>query len=223
LHLAILRRATAILVAAPDYAASSPALTAVPAKVTIVPYGVDLRRYAPGQSPRRRELLSAGRLCYYKGIEVLLAAAPAVPAPITILGDGPWRARLQGQARSLQHVTFHGAVSEDDLVRHMQQSALFLFPSTERSEAFGLAQLKAMACGTPVISTDLPGVSWLNQHGRSGLVVPVRDAHALAEAINSLLEDEPWRAELGRGARTRAEEFPVERMLQATARVYASG
>jgi glycosyltransferase involved in cell wall biosynthesis len=220
LHLAILRRAQAIIVGAPDYAASSSVLIGLQAKVIIVPYGIDLARYIPGDCERRREVLSAGRLCYYKGVEVLLLAASTIPASITILGDGPWRRRLQDQARSLQHVTFHGAVSEDDLIRYLQESAVFVFPSTERSEAFGLAQLKAMACGTPVISSNLPGVSWVNQHEQSGLVVPVRESVALAEATNELLENESKRAQLGHGARARAEQFPLERMLQATARLY---
>lgn len=221
LHRGILQRARAIIVGTPDYAQSSSVLAGLHSKVAIIPYGIDLSCYVVGQRQRRRVVLSAGRLCYYKGIEVLLEAAPAISAPITIAGDGPLRQRLHKQARSLPQVTFLGAISEDELIRQMQESALFVFPSTERSEAFGLAQLKAMACAAPVISSNLPGVSWLNQDGQSGLVVPVRESAALAHAVNKLLADNDLRVALGCGARARAEQFPVKHMLRDTARLYA--
>jgi rhamnosyl/mannosyltransferase len=67
---------------------------------------------------------------------------------------------------------------------------VFCLPSVERSEAYGVVQLEAMACGTPVISTDIKGsgVAWVNKHGLTGLVVPVKNAHALASSFNYLRE-----------------------------------
>lgn len=230
LHRAVLKRADAIIVAAPDYARTSPVLHDLQPKVRIVPYGVDLERIAHRASPMAYgvshiapHVLSAGRLCYYKGIEVLLDAAPAIEGHITIIGDGPWRARLHAQARRHRldgRVRFRGAVSEQALIAQMQSSAVFVFPSTERSEAFGLAQLKAMACGLPVVSSDLPGVRWLNRHGETGLVVPVRDAQALACAINRLLSDTVMRQRLSIGAQTRSQQFTLTRMLDETNAVY---
>ena len=120
------------------------------------------------------DVLFAGRLTYYKGVEYLLEAAPLIPGRIAIAGDGPWRERLMAQARRQRlgdRVAFLGAVSEPRLIELMRASGVFVFPSTERSESFGLA-IKAMASGLPVVSTTLPGVSWLNQHGRTGLTVP---------------------------------------------------
>lgn len=219
-HHASLQRAHHIATSSPDYAASSAALADFQNKVVIVPYGVDLERYCPSPAPPQRLVLTAGRLCYYKGLEVLLAAAPSIHAPIQILGDGPYRQRLQRQAQRAAQVAFCGAVAETALIQALQRSAVFAFPSTERAEAFGLAQLKAMACGTPVISTNLPGVRWLNQHGQSGWVVPVRDATALATALNQVLLDASLRAHLSLGARARATEFPLTRMLQATDALY---
>ncbi len=169
------------------------------------------------------EILFAGRLCYYKGVEVLLDAASNMDGHVTIIGDGPWRAKLQAQARRAQlgeRVCFRGAVSEQTLIAQMQSSQVFVFPSTERSEAFGIAQLKAMACGLPVVSSDLPGVSWLNRHHQTGLNVPVRDAKALACAVNRLLSDNALRMRLAEGAREWAQEFTVERMARKTKRVY---
>jgi rhamnosyl/mannosyltransferase len=221
----LLRRAVAILVGTPDYAATSPVLAGLGYKVHTAPYGIGLPCYSGlGDGQPRHGVLFAGRLTYYKGVEVLLDAARWIDAPITIAGDGPWRARLERQAQRLGldgRVTFLGAVDEARLIALMQQSQVFVFPSTERSESFGLAQLKALACGLPVVSTTLPGVSWLNRDGQTGLTVPPRDAPALAAAVNRLLTDAELHARLAVGAVARARQFDSATMAAVVAAVYA--
>lgn len=237
-HRAALARADAIIASSDEYARSSPALRDWLGKTRIVPYGIDLERYAPsrgaqGASGKRllsgqrsapaEPVLFAGRLCYYKGTEVLLDAARRIDAPIAVAGDGPWRRRLHAQARRLglgEQVRFLGAVPEEELIGRMRASRVFVFPSTGRAEAFGIAQLKAMACGLPVVSSELPGVRWLNRDGETGICVPAGDAMALASAVNRLLRDEPLRTRLAEGARERAARFSVERMAADTEMVY---
>jgi rhamnosyl/mannosyltransferase len=87
-------------------------------------------------------------------------------------------------------------------------------PSTHKSEAFGIVQLEAMACGKPVISTALAsGVPWVNQDGQTGLVIPPKDAGALIRAIHLLLTNESLRRQLGQGGRQRVDgEFTRARM-----------
>jgi glycosyltransferase involved in cell wall biosynthesis len=243
LHRGVLRRAGAIIVGAPDYARSSVVLRDLQNHVRIVPYGIEADRYSPG-SGMRAGVLFAGRLCYYKGVEVLLAAASSVEALLTIVGDGPCRRRLEMQARRLcagkgrtyapdtparsagsrqpgGHVRFLGALSESELIERLQSNRVFAFPSTGRAEAFGIAQLKAMACGLPVVSSDLPGVAWLNRHEESGLHVPVRNPAALAVALNRLLFDNELWNHLSAGAVARAHEFDLRRTVAATQHVYA--
>lgn len=222
LHRRMLAAAQAVIVATDDYARTSPALAGRRDGVHIVPYGIDAARYAPGPAQTGgAPVLSAGRLAYYKGIEVLLDAAPQIHGPIAIAGGGPWQARLHRQAaRAGAAVAWLGPVAEDALIGLMRAARVFVFPSTARAEAFGLSPLKAMACGLPVAGSDLPGVRWLNRDGETGLTVPAGDAPALAAAVNRLLGDEPLRARLARGARERAQTLTPERMAAGTLAVY---
>ena len=91
-----------------------------------------------------------------------------------------------------------------------------------RSEAFGIVQLEAMACGKPVINTQLDsGVTFVSPHGVSGLTVPPADSVALGNAINQLLHQPHRHAELGEWARSRVKQkFTVERMVQSTFELY---
>ena len=168
--------------------------------------------------------LVRGAVMYYKGLEVLLEAATQVTAPLTIAGDGPWRRRLETKSRQVGlqgRARFLGALPEQELINQLQANQVFAFPSTGRGEAFGIAQLKAMACGMPVVSSDLPGVAWLNRHGETGLTVPAREPAALAAALMRIVQDfDQWRR-LSAGAVARAREFDTRRTVAGTQQVYA--
>lgn len=78
---------------------------------------------------------------------------------------------------------------------------MFVLPSVAESEGFGLVLLEAMACGKPLVTTELgTGTSWINQHGETGFVVPPRDPKALAQAIKHLVSDEALRLKMGQAA-----------------------
>jgi glycosyltransferase involved in cell wall biosynthesis len=97
-----------------------------------------------------------------------------------------------------------------------------VLPACERSEAYGLVQIEAMASGLPVICTELgTGTSFVNQHGQTGLVVSPRDAHALAVACRTLLADPERRQRLGKQAKARAlAEFDLDKMVERVEGVY---
>jgi rhamnosyl/mannosyltransferase len=119
-------------------------------------------------------------------------------------------------------VVFLGHVPDEDLPAYYRAADVFVLPSSERSEAFGLVLVEALASGLPVISTELgTGTSYVNRHGESGLVVPPRDPGALSEAANVLLADHSLRARLARGAHERAALFGLDRMVTAVEEVYA--
>ena len=102
-------------------------------------------------------------------------------------------------------------LDDEALTAHFLAADVFCLPSVARSEAFGIVQLEAHICGTPVVSTNLPtGVPLVNQHGETGLVVPPGDPSALAEALARLLTDDALRARLGARSRERVlESFTV--------------
>lgn len=230
----VLRRADRILISSSNYADSSKVLQHHREKCRVVPLGIQVETFLK-EHPEEAEgvrnrygtplLLFVGRLCYYKGIPYLLKAMEGLDARLVIAGDGPKSDEWKGVARDLKlqdRVFFLGEVTERQKRALYQACDIFLLPSSERSEAYGLVQLEAMASGRPVISTDLAtGTSFVNQHEETGLVVPPRRPGALREAISRLGEDPELRTRLGHQARKRAfEEFTVEKMVSRIDGIY---
>ena len=230
-----LTRASRIVVASPPMK-DVPALAAYRDKCEVVPFGLTLDRYAitPAvtasmesirRSASRPILLFVGRLVHYKGVDVLLRAMRGLDADLMLVGDGPLRESLQDLASELgvaDRVHFLGEVGDESLLAWYHACDALVLPSVTRQEAFGMVQLEAMLCGHPVVSTDLgTGVAWVNQHERTGLVVPPRDETALHDALHRLLADAELRKQLGRAARARVrEQFTDDRMCAETLRVY---
>jgi glycosyltransferase involved in cell wall biosynthesis len=168
--------------------------------------------------------LFSGRLIYYKGAEYLVEAMHYVPdAHLIVVGKGPLLKNLQSIAsRSHNNVSFIPFLPEAEFIAMYQACDIFVLPSVENSEAFGIVQLEAMICGKPVITTDLPtGVTYVNQDGVTGLVVPKRSVQALAQAIRTLLNNPDMRHQLGENARIRvSKEFTVDGMVDKTIALY---
>ncbi len=203
-----------ILPTSQAYVDTSSTLQPFRARCRVVPLGIVPEDFetpdaAKVQSTRERYggrfVLFSGRHRYYKGLEHLVQAAADIQAPVVIAGDGPERARLMAMAKEGGgKIQFPGALSDADLVNHLHACDVFAFPSTHRSEAFGISILEAQACGKPVVATRLgTGVELANLDGVTGINVPVADAAALADAINTLLNDGALRERLGRQARDR--------------------
>jgi rhamnosyl/mannosyltransferase len=224
-----LARAHAVIATSPRYVETSPFLAPMGARCTVIPYGIQAERFAQAEPAavaawRARYpgplLLFVGQLRYYKGVEVLVQAMTQVPSATALLAGGDNSARrseLENLARSLgvaERVCFLGQ-QERDLPALYQAADIFVLPSIERSEAFAIVQLEAMAAGRPVVSCDVgTGVAWVNQHEVTGLVVPPRQPAALAGAVRRLLDDPAWRARLGAAGRARVlAHFTQARML----------
>lgn len=234
----VLAKVDRIIVGAPQMIANSPWLAPHADKCRVVPFGIDTGAIAGSDAAiargadlraghERPVILFVGRLVYYKGVDVLLAAMREVPdADLVIIGRGPLEGQLRAYAAEhglTGRVTFLPPVDDAELAAWYHAADVFVLPSVAPSEAYGLVQLEAHAAGTPVVSTDLPtGVPFVNQDGVTGLIVPVADPAELAHALHELTSNDALRQRLGDQARERAlTEFTVERMTDRTLEVYA--
>lgn len=232
----ILARADAVIVTSPNLLDNSPWLNMARDRCVIIPFGVDVKKFDLTQDIEgrcqeirkqygERIILFVGRLVYYKGLDVLFDAMKGIEAELLVLGDGPLKRRLQQRACELgitDKVSFLGSVPDEELVRYLHACKMLVLPSTEASETFGIVQLEAMACRKPVVSTNLPtGVPWVNQDGRTGLVVPPRDADALRRAILQILDNPSLQKEFGEAGRCRVEsEFTKDLHMQRILDLY---
>ena len=226
-----LGRADAIISATPNYIDSSPVLSRYRDRCTVIPYGIQVDAYSAGGGGSDeirarygdRLIVSVGRLVYYKGFAALIDAMRGVDGKLLIIGDGPLRSELEARVREhglTGRVSILGGIA--DVAPYYQAADLFVLASVARSEAFGIVQIEAMACGTPVVNTALDsGVPYVSRDGESGLTVPPQEPAALAAAINRLLDDRALRERFGRAARQRVEQdFSTQAMVERMLRVY---
>lgn len=229
-----LERSAALIGTSPNYLNTSAVLTAYKDRCHVIPYGIQTDQFYESDSAKVAEIrarygsrliISVGRLIYYKGFEYLIRAMKKIDGRLLIIGDGPLRDGLQAEAEALgvsDKVVFLGEIQNEETVPYYHAADLFALASTARSEAFGIVQIEAMACGKPVVNTNLDsGVPFVSLHGETGLTVPPQDPDALASAINLLLDNNGLRAQYGEAARRRAEdEFSLDRMVTRTLQLY---
>ena len=232
----LLARADSITVSNPNYIASSPYLRPYASKCVIIPHGADLTHFAPTEAMLRRAeeirrkyaaplILFVGLLRYYKGLPFLIQAMPKIRAKLLIAGAGPQGQEWQALVHQLgldEQVFFLGRVSDEEKLALYYACDVFVLPSIHRSESWGAVQVEAMACGRPVVCTELgTGTSFVNLDGITGLVVPPRNSNALAEAINLLLADPDLRRRMGQAALRRAQqELAANVMVQRLVQLY---
>ena len=197
----------------------------VPSSIHIEDYVSVDQKFDLDISGTEKIVLFVGRLSYYNGVEYLIEAMQSVNAKLLIDGDGKSREKLENMTVSLgleERVKFLGKVSNEMLKYCYQICDVFVLPSVEPAEAFGLVQLEAMAYGKPVINTLLPtGVPFVSIDGKTGLTVVPKNSKALADAINKLLSDDELRKKFGIQARNRVvENFTVDKMNEKILKVY---
>ncbi|MER7203324.1 glycosyl transferase family 1 [Streptomyces sp. CB01635] len=196
----------------------------ITARWDVIPNGVDLTRFVPAPEPREATadplVVCVGRICRQKGQDVLVRAWPLVQerfprARLVLVGDGPDVPALRRQATA--SVRFVGA---DDPVPWYRQADLVVLPS--RWEGMALAPLEAMACGRPVVVTDVDGARESLPAGlASDCLVPPDDPAALARALTGLLRDPHRLGALGGLALQHARtHHDVRRTADAVADVY---
>lgn len=207
-------------------------------RVTVVPYGVDLEAFEPHPYPspdsgegssappsfsQRRDgqvvIGTVARLSPEKGVTYLLDAFATLRRKLggrvvlCIAGDGPERSRLEAQIVRLGlsgAVEMFGWVEHAALPEFLRGLDIFAVPSTW--EGFGVAAAEASACALPIVSTDVHGLPDVVRHNVTGLLVPPKDANAMAAALESLVGDPERRRKLGAAGRAYVAEHYAWRM-----------
>lgn len=202
---------------------------ATPPPVTVVPPGVDVRRFRPLTPEQRGEarrdfgveddrcvVVGMSRLVPRKGFDVLIRAAGRLARrDVTLLigGDGWDRARLQRiAATGAADVRFAGRVPDGDLPRMLGCADVFAMICRDRwagleREGFGMVFMEAAACGVPQLAGDSGGAADAVADGETGIVVPQpREIDDVASALRRLIDDPVLRAHMGKAARARAED-----------------
>jgi len=230
-----LKRANKIIVSNPNLIKNSLYLQRFHEKCEVIPFGVDLSKFEKYDEKEVENIkkqygnfvLFVGRLNYYKGVEYLIEAMKGVNVNLVIIGQGPEKKNLEFRIKNLglkNRIFFLPPTEEENLISFYQTAKVFVLPSVFKSEAFGIVLIEAMACGKPIISTELgTGTSWVNVDEQTGFVVPPKNSQALAQAMREILEDRNLAKEFGKNAKERVEkEFSLERMLKETEKIYKS-
>jgi phosphatidylinositol alpha-mannosyltransferase len=185
--------------------------------------GIEIERFAdadpwPTEGPT---IFFLGRHEPRKGLDVLLAALPLLPADVTVWigSDGPDTERLRVRHAGDPRIHWLGRLSDDEKRRRLKAADVFCAPSL-RGESFGVVLLEAMAAGAAIVASDLSGYRLVARPDQDGLLVPPGDAAALAGALNRVLADPALRAGLVATATVRAESFSMDQLADHYLRLY---
>lgn len=231
----LINRADIILGTTPKYIEESPYLRSCQDKTDYLLIGADevvfdkqkvediKNRYAG-----KKIVFSLGRLVEYKGFEYLIEAAKKIDDNTILLigGDGYLKDKLNElieENNLSDKVKMLGLLSDSDKLAYIGACDVFCISSILKTEAYAIVQVEAMSCGKPVISTDIPGsgVSWVNKHGVSGVVVKPNSSEEISNAISSLTKDVSLYTKLSNGAKKRFNDlFRKEDMIRNIYDIY---
>ncbi len=189
-------------------------------KIEIIPFGIDIKKFEINNEIEERKneirkrygfpiILFVGNILPYKGLQYLIFAMKEIKGNLLIIGDG----FLKNELKKIvvkngleKRVHFLGRKRYEELVPFYHACDLFVLPSLY--ESFGNVQLEAMACGKPVINTNIPtAVPEISIHEETGLTVPPANSSSLSEAIKRLIENEEERIKFGIKAKERVKSL----------------
>ena len=192
-------------------------------QIQVIYPGIDTKGYTPQPASRAPTPAFAylGRLKKYKGVHYVIRAFAQMQtreATLEIAGEGDYRLRLEALARSLdlgQRVRFLGRISEPEKLTLLRRAWALVFASPK--EGWGITNLEAAACATPVVASNSPGIRESVRDGDTGYLIPHSDTRAMATALDRIAASRELVERLGRAARAFAETFTWERAAEETA------
>ena len=160
-----------------------------------------------------KQLLWLGRMAGNNGCDYMVKAMPQIlakhpDAKLVICGDGEEKAHINALIDKLgvrKSIQMYGIIGFDELVRIFYSSLVYVFPSINRLEAFGIVQLESFVNYTPVIASDIPGPNAVMDVGTAGFLVPKQDPDAIAKKCIELLDNPEKAIEMGKAGRTLVE------------------
>jgi glycosyltransferase involved in cell wall biosynthesis len=196
-----------------------------PEYIHVVHCGIDQSHYRLPASNRKYPaptVIYLGRLKKYKSVDHLLRAfaltLKTIPeARLMVVGEGDYKGELMGLCRSLSldgKVEFTGFVDEKEKVCRLQQAWVAVYPSLK--EGWGLTNIEANACGTPVVASNVPGLKDSVIPGKTGLLYEYGDVPKLSECLVKILSDEQLRNQLTKGGLAWAKEFNWDKAAEKT-------
>ena len=231
----LLNRADKIIITQPNYIDSSPYLKSYKNKIEVIPNGVDVNKFKPIEVDKGDKsiiffLSLLDKFHRYKGLNYLLSALKIVKKEISdvkliVGGKGKLMSEYKNMANShglKDNIEFHGFIPDEKIVEYYNKCNVFVLPSiSSTQEGFGIVLLEALACGTPVISTEIVGVAEDVKRNNAGIIVPPKDPEALADAIIKLLDDKDLTKKMGANGRGLVEEkYTWKRVAEMTEKVY---
>lgn len=231
----LIRRADLIVGTTPVYVEQSDDLKRAQHKITYLPIGteeivpdIEGAHQLREKYSNHKIVFSLGRLVPYKGYHNLIEAAQYLSDDYVVVigGTGPLRESLEQliKERKLEKkVKLLGFVKDEEVAAYFTACDIFVLPSVQKTEAFGIVQIEAMSCGKPVVATKIPGsgTAWVNAHGISGLNVTPEKPKEIADAILTITKDRDAYEVYATGARQRFEKmFTKEKMVAGAMGIY---
>jgi glycosyltransferase involved in cell wall biosynthesis len=193
-------------------------------KIVELPFSVDVEKFKPSEKDpglveeyelkNKKVLIFVGGLDkahYFKGVDILLKTFAKLNSEyiLMIVGEGKLKEdykRLAGELNIAGRVIFTGGIENKDLVKHYNIADCLILPSINQGEAFGIVQIEAMACGKPVIVSDLPGVRKVLKDNETGFTFENQNVDDLVHKINELFGNSEQYQKFCQNARQRAIE-----------------
>lgn len=200
----------------------------------VIPNGVEVERFHPSAvqplpelDDGRPNILFVGRPEKRKGVGYLLRAYPQIKnafpdARFIIVGAGDWEEspyRAYIERHAMRDIHIAGYVSEEDKARYLRSAHVFCAPAVQ-GESFGIVLLEAMAAGLPVVASEIVGYRDVVTDGQEGILVPPRNASAVAEAVCRILEDRTMAASMGAAGIEKAALYSWRRIAEQILDLY---
>lgn len=230
----LLNKVDRIIITQPNYLQSSPYLGKYGDKIEVIPNGVDVDKFKPVNVVKLEKsiffLSLLDEFHKYKGLDYLLNALKKVKLEIDnvkliIGGKGKLLDYYSNMANDLGlkgNVEFHGFIPDEKIVEYYNKCSVFVLPSiSSKQEGFGIVALEALACETPVISTEIVGVADDVKKSNAGLIVPPKNVDELANAIIEILNNNDSSEKMGISGRKLVEEkYTWAGIARMTEKVY---